>query len=426
MTFAGICNIIHYMNENHSGRELIYRKRLIGNRVKSALIDFPVVIITGARQVGKSTFLEREFPDFKYINLDDFSFLEQAKRDPYSLWVDTDRVIIDEVQKVPELLSMVKISVDRTKREIRFILSGSSNLLLMRGISETLAGRAVYFEMYPMTYGEMIGDLSGKERFISLLKGEKLINQNVEKLDYIPVMFNGFMPPIIHIQETDNIILWWESYIKTYMERDLRELSQIDSLIDFRKVMNSIALRTGSIINQTEIAREVGISQPTVHRYIKLLETSNMLKRVQSYFSNRLKRVIKSPKFFFIDPALSIYLSSYFDKDTLREARELGGFFENMIYLHLLVYSQLLTPKTDIYYWRTTAGKEVDFILEWGNRLFAFEVKLTQNPSYRDINGLLSFMEDYPETIMGILIYTGDTLRYLHSRIIAIPWWWIV
>ncbi|HOL55492.1 MAG TPA: AAA family ATPase, partial [bacterium] len=206
------------MNENHSGRELIYRKRLIGNRVKSALIDFPVVIITGARQVGKSTFLEREFPDFKYINLDDFSFLEQAKRDPYSLWVDTDRVIIDEVQKVPELLSMVKFSVDRTKREIRFILSGSSNLLLMRGISETLAGRAVYFEMYPMTYGEMIGDLSGKERFISLLKGEKLINQNVEKLDYIPVMFNGFMPPIIHIQETDNIILWWESYIKTYME----------------------------------------------------------------------------------------------------------------------------------------------------------------------------------------------------------------
>lgn len=189
----------------------------------------------------------------------------------------------------------------------------------MRGISETLAGRAVYFEMYPMTYGEMIGDLSGKERFISLLKGEKLINQNVEKLDYIPVMFNGFMPPIIHIQETDNIILWWESYIKTYMERDLRELSQIDSLIDFRKVMNSIALRTGSIINQTEIAREVGISQPTVHRYIKLLETSNMLKRVQSYFSNRLKRVIKSPKFFFIDPALSIYLSSYFDKDTLRK-----------------------------------------------------------------------------------------------------------
>ncbi len=156
------------MNDNHSDSELKYRRRWIGEQVKSGIGIFPVVVISGARQAGKSTFLQSEFQDFKYVSLDDLSTLEQARKDPLSLWKDNDRVIIDEAQKAPEVLNAIKLSVDRTKRKKKFLVSGSSNLLLMKRVSETLAGRAVYFEMLPMTYGEMQGSLEGQSNFFAL------------------------------------------------------------------------------------------------------------------------------------------------------------------------------------------------------------------------------------------------------------------
>lgn len=159
------------MNNFHSNRELIYKKRLIGPKIRSAIKTFPVVVITGARQVGKSTFLQNEFADFKYVSLDDFSALKQAKTDPASLWIDADKIIIDEAQKAGEIFAAIKLAVDKSKRKIRFLISGSSNLLLMKGITETLAGRAVYFEMMPMLLEEIRGDLKGKKIF--LIYGKK-------------------------------------------------------------------------------------------------------------------------------------------------------------------------------------------------------------------------------------------------------------
>lgn len=418
------------MNNNHSDNELnykmIYKKRLIGPLVKSAIKSFSVIIISGARQVGKSTFLRNEFPDFKYINLDDFSTLEQAKIDPYSLWIGSDKIIIDEVQKAPEILSAVKLTVDTTNRTMRFLLSGSSNLLLMKNISESLAGRAIYFEMYPFTYGEIIENTSGERNFSLLLKENfKVDDQTLEVIDPLPFIFKGFMPPLIHINNERDILLWWESYIKTYIERDLRDLSQIESLIDFKKVMDSLAIRTGNILNQTGIAQDSGISQPTVYRYIKLLEVSNIIKRVPGYFSSKSKRVFKSPKIFFIDPALAVYLTGYYSKDQLENANEVGRFFETMVFLHLQVYAQLMNPKGNIFYWRAFTGKEVDFVLEQGRKIFIFEVKFTKNPTYNDIKNMQSFIEDHPETVRGILIYAGDSIRWMHSKIVAIPWYWI-
>ena len=148
------------------------------------------------------------------------------------------------------------------------------------------------------------------------------------------------MPPLMNLTPGNDILLWWEGYIKTYLERDLRELSQVESLVDFRRVLESLAIRTGTILNQTEISRDTGVSQPTVHRYIKLLEVSNLIKRVPAYYSSRTQRITKSSKTFFIDPGLSIYLSGYHDEDSLRKAREWGNFFETMIFLHLKVLSE--------------------------------------------------------------------------------------
>lgn len=412
------------MNKNHSNHELKYKKRLIGDKIKKAIDSFPVVVLTGARQVGKSTFLKEEFPDFKYLNLDEFTVLEQAKIDPYSLWIGAEKVIIDEVQKCPEILLAIKNTVDKTQRKIKFILSGPSNLLLMKEISESLAGRAIYFEMFPMTYREITGNIE-KINFLRLWKDDFIEEETLGKINPIPFILKGFMPPLLYINDLDSILLWWEGYIKTYLERDLRDLSQIENLVDFRKLMSVLAPRTGNIINQTEIARDIGLSQPTVYRYLKLLEILNIIRRVPAYFSSRIKRVIKSPKIFFIDPALCAYLSEYHDEETIKNARELGNFFETMVFLHLQVYSELLNPKGKLYYFRSISGKEVDFILEWRRKLLAFEVKLTENPTIKDIKNLIDFIEENPDSIRGVLIYTGDSIKYLHSKVIAIPWWWL-
>ncbi len=414
------------MNENHSKGEFIYKRRWIGPSVRAAVATFPVVVITGARQVGKSTFVRNEFPEFKYINLDDFPAYQQAKSDPSSLWMGHDRIILDEAQRAPEIFGAIKSSVDQSQRKIRFLLSGSSNLLLMRSISETLAGRAVYFEMMPMSYGEMYGDGQGFQNLANLFDpAYEAKGLDGELIDPLPYLIKGFMPPLLNLTNKSDVLLWWEGYVKTYLERDLRELSQVESLIDFRKVLEGAALRTGNLLNQTEISRDTGVSQPTVSRYVKLLEVSNIVSRVPAYYSSRVKRTVKSPKIFFVDPGLSIYLAKYHDEDSLGKGRELGSFFETLVYLHLKIFSELLVPKASLYYWRTTTGKEVDFILEHGRKLLAFEVKLTPNPTLGDIKNLLTFIEENPNTLRGVLIHAGKSIRWLHSKVLAVPWTWI-
>ncbi len=411
------------LNENHSSREWKYKQRWLSSVVKEAIQRFPVVVITGARQVGKSTFLIHEFKDYKYINLDEFDYLQQSKTDPLSLWAHSDRIIIDEAQRAPELFSYIKTTVDRYKFKKRFILSGSSNLLLMKNITETLAGRAVYLDMYPMTVPEAEG-ISNPGNFWALLKGRTIKEQQTNPKDHLFYLLKGHMPALLFLEDLRSILMWWEGYIKTYLERDLRELSQIDSLIDFRRLLELLGPRTATIVNQTELARDTGISQPTVSRYLKLLEITNIVVRLPAYFSSRPKRLIKSPKIFFIDPALAVYLSGYHDIESLSKARELGQFFETMIFLHLRVLSELMVPRGRLYYWRTSSGKEVDFVLEHGRDLYAFEVKHTSNPTVRNAKNLIEFLDLYPQTKRAFLLHTGTQIRYLHSKILALPWWW--
>ncbi|MGA1842747.1 MAG: ATP-binding protein [bacterium] len=179
-------------------------------------------------------------------------------------------------------------------------------------------------------------------------------------------------------------------------------------------------------LNQTEVSRDSGISQPTIFRYLKLLEISNIINRVPAYYRNRTKRIIKSPKIFFIDSGLCIYLSGYYDMDSLMKARELGNFFETMMYMHIKIATELMIPKANIYYWRATTGKEVDFVIEHGKNLLAIEIKLLRNPSFNDTKNLLTFFQEYPSMVRGLLIHSGNSIKWLHSKILAVPWWWLL
>ena len=414
------------MNENYSAPELIYKKRWMAKEVAAAIEIFPVVVLTGARQVGKSTLLQNEFPDFRYVSFDDHRILQQAKSDPQILWKGAEKIIIDEAQRLPEVFSAIKLAVDSSQRRLRFLISGSANLLLMEKVSETLAGRAVYFELLPMSHGEMTGKEDAFQNFLNLWNDDlEIKEQKKDATDPLPLILRGFMPPLLTLDNPRQISLWWEGYVRTYLERDLRQLSQVDSLIDFRKVVESFALRTGCMMKQTDVARDTGVSQSTVFRYLKLMEVSNIVSRVPAFYVNRTSQIKKTPKLYFVDPALSVYLSGYFDEDTLRKGRELGNFFETMIFLHLRILTELMTPKGKIYFWQTTGNKEVDFVIEHGRKLLAFEVKMTDNPGYNDYKNLLLFLEAYPQTVRGVLLYTGSEIRWLHSRVIAIPWNWL-
>jgi predicted AAA+ superfamily ATPase len=404
--------------------EIHYIKRRISSRVREAIGKFPVVVITGARQVGKSTMLQNEFGDFAYLTMDDYEVLEKARLDPQSLWKGNDHIIIDDAQKLPSLFNAIKLAVDTNKKK-HFILSGSSNLLLMEKVTESLAGRALYFDLLPMTHGEAEGKLS-PVNFMRLWDGKQVEpEQTVKDVPSLAVMLRGFMPSVLPMKNHSDVLLWLEGYVRTYLERDLRALSQVESLVDFRKVMQTLALRTGNILNQADVAKDSGISHPTTHRYIKLLEISNIIHRVPGFFSSRGKRIVKSPKVYFIDPSLSIFLSGYFDEESLASSRELRGYFETLVHLHIRALCEIMQPRANIHYWRTMNGKEVDFVLEHGKKLLALEVKMTDNPTAYDIKNLLLFLDEHPETVRGVLVHAGVTVKWLHSKIIAVPWWWL-
>jgi len=402
-----------------------YHERWLTPLLQSVIRDHPIIVLTGARQVGKSTLLlnAEPFRSWRFHTLDDFDTLEQARSNPESLWAGTNQVVLDEVQKAPELLLAVKKTVDRHPGKYQFVLSGSANLLLMKQVSESLAGRAIYFVLDPMSIGEMRSQPQ-PDILVRILNGEfpeeGLLPADLP--DAAESILRGFMPPLLNLDSSQAWTRWWDGYVATYLERDLRQVAQIDALLDFRRVMELAALRSGQLINQSELARDARLSQPTTHRYLNLLETTHLFDRLPAYAASRTTRLLKSPKAFFNDPALAVFLSGYYEIEDLLKAREYGAYFETFIYHHLRILTRLMTPSGRLYFWRTLDGNEVDFVLEHGRRLLAVEVKLTDNLGYRDTAGLRFFLDKHPKASGGLLVYGGTEIKRMDEKIAAIPW----
>jgi uncharacterized protein len=411
---------------NNSYSPLInYLPRWITPLLVKALDDVPVLVLTGARQVGKSTLLlnEKPFNDFRFLSMDDYDVLRQANDRPQALWAGTDRVILDEVQKTPSLLTAVKQEVDRAPGRTKFVLSGSANLLLMKQVNESLAGRAIYHVLDPLTLGE-INQTAPPDLILKILAGEWPKEGSVSEplMDALPSIQRGLMPALLQLKSASSWVRWWDGYVATYLERDLRQVAQIDALVDFRRLMELLALRSGQMLNQSDLARDAGLSQPTTHRYLNLLETTHLFERVPAYTVNRTTRMLKAPKVYWNDTGLAVFLAGYFQEEDLRKAREIGNFIESFIYHHLRALAQLMTPPARLYNWRTQAGQEVDFVMEYGRKVLAIEVKQTSRPGYGDTIGLKLFMADHPDAVGGLLLHCGQDIRWLGERILAVPW----
>jgi len=423
--------IIHAMND-------WILPRAVAPSLEAALRVMPAVVVAGARQTGKST-LARAIgpagtvsgiepagrPGRRYMSLDDLDVLDLARRDPDALVHRSPPITLDEVQREPDLLSAVKREIDRERRPGRFLLTGSANLLLMRRVSESLAGRASYLTLWPMTRREQLGlgECGIWERLIAAPDRDWLDVLAADaggREDWRPLARRGGFPfPAVHLGSSEEQAIWFDGYVRTYLERDLQTLSSIDSLPDFRRLMRAACLRIGTIVNQTRLGRDIGMKQPTVHRYLNLLETSYLLVRVPAYSVNRTKRLIKSPKLYWGDTGLAMHLS--------REVEARGAHLENLVLQDLLVWRDSRPAPAEVLHWRATTGEEVDFVVETGDSLLPIEVKATKRPRLADAANLRTFRREYGQAARsGLLLHGGDSVEWLTPEVLATPWWLLV
>ena len=383
----------------------------------------PAVVVTGARQTGKSTLAQKLTPGSRrFFTLDDLDVLDAARRDPEALVGGSQPVTIDEVQREPDLLHAVKLAIDRQRQPGQFLLTGSANLLLMRQVSESLAGRASYMTLWPMTRREQQGVGRGGLWDELLEARDEDWPDRIAAHPALPEDWRllarrgGFPSPALHLESDRDRAVWFDGYVRTYLERDLQGLSAISALPDFRRLMRAACLRMGQLVNQAELGRDVALPQPTVHRYLNLLETSYLLVRLPAYAVNRTKRLIKSPKVYWGDTGVALHLT--------QEEEPRGAHLENLVLHDLLTWRDSRLDRAEVFYWRTTIGEEVDFVIEAGDRLLPIEVKATARPRLRDITNLRTFRAEYGERARaGLLLHAGEMLDWIAPDVLAVPWW---
>jgi predicted AAA+ superfamily ATPase len=406
-----------------------FKPRLLTSKLKLARKVMPVVAITGARQTGKTTLVQSLDPKIPYYTLDDLGILEQAEKSPETLLLQRP-VTIDEVQRAPALLSAVKREVDKLRKPGDFLLTGSANLLLMKGVSESLAGRAVYFDLPPFCPVEWL------EKKDPLRPLDKLFEDNFDlkkdwpegKGDFPKWLLKGGFPSAIENDSDKERSVWFSAYTQTYLERDLRQLSEVSSLSDFQRLMRIAAQRTGKIINQADLARDAALSHPTAHRYLNLLETGCLLSRLAPYASNLTTSMVKSPKLLWTDCGLAASLAGISDRASLKKRDDLGFWLEQAIFQTLQVWKAIDTDKRRLYFWRDKNSNEVDFILEQEGELVALELKTASSVGPSDAKGLVAFREALKKQKVlkrSIVLHGGDTGRQLGDDLFALPWGWM-
>ena len=350
-----------------------YYKRELESLLKKALKQFPVILITGARQTGKSTLLQHLLKKYTYVTLDDPIIREKAKKDPKKFLSQFKEVVIDEIQYAPELLSYIKMNVDKKRQKMgQYILTGSQIFQVMQGVSETLAGRIAIFHLYPFS-------------FLEIPNGKKtdLFLQNQ--------MIKGFYPQFF-IQKDLVPSLWQGSYLSTYLERDIRNLKSIADLSLFQKFIQMLSYRCGRLLNISELSKKIGISQPTIKSWLSILESTYVIYLLKPFYKNMTSRVIKSPKIYFIDTGILCHLLGISNKAELAKSEDKGFIFENMCISEALKRTSFSLNKKQLYFYRNANQDEVDLVIDEGGKLKCFEIKYTKKVNKNMTKSLSHFI----------------------------------
>ena len=396
-----------------------YKPREISKVLTEALENMPVVVLSGMRQIGKSTLLlnQPELCGRKYMTFDDFGVLEAARRNPEELIAGEEPLTIDEAQKYPELLNVIKREVDKKRKPGRFLLSGSANFLLLKKVAESLAGRAVYLTLHPFTHREIQGVTKEIPSMVYFLEKGIFPKRNVKPMSGPEIMKGGM--PSVCLKEVKNPSIWFRGYEQTYLERDIRALSQVADLVSFRHLLQLVALRNTNVLNISELARDAKLNVVTTSRYLSLMETSFILSRMPPYLGNRSSRLIKSPKIYLSDTGLASYLSGIKSLDLNETLR--GTFLENYVAQNLEGIFSAHYPDAKVTHWNIQGRYEVDFIVEIGVETIAIEVKNGSRWQERDLTGIKAYLSSSKGCRAAILAYNGNDVVKLEDRIWAVP-----
>jgi len=345
------------------------------------------IVVTGARQVGKTTFIEHEVPDIPKIELDDKLTLEMAKNSTEEFMeLNPPPVFIDEVQYAPEIFPYIKMIVDKSKKKGQYFLSGSQPFRLMKNISESLTGRAGILTMHGLSMREINNEdwnkpfLPTKEYLLERKKNH--IETSVKEV--WNVIWRGSYPEL-HEKPDYPWDIFYSDYLKTYLERDIRDLARVGDEMQFLQFLRIIAARTGQILNLSDIAKEVQISVPTVKHWISILETSGIIYLLLPYHNNFNKRVVKSPKIYFTDTGLSCYLARWNSPESLMTGAMNGAYFETFV-INEIIKSYINDGKeVELYFFRDSNGAEIDLLIYENGTLYPLEIKCTSEPNHKMI-----------------------------------------
>lgn len=384
-----------------------YIHREIEGALKIAAEQSPAVIITGPRQSGKTTLLSHLFlKDHRYISLDDPNLRLMARDEPGIFFENyPPPVIIDEIQYAPQLFSYIKLLIDKNRdAKGQFLLTGSQTFPLMANVSDSLAGRIAVLTLLSLSYLEQFQQAPLKE--LNILKKR--------------VLTGGF--PEVVKNEDINLDLWFSGYLQTYLERDVRQLRQIGELSDFARFLQLLASLSGQILNLSNLSRDLGVAVNTVKAWLAVLEATKQIILVQPFYINKGKRLIKSPKLYFLDTGLLCYLSGITSTEQVFKGVSAGPLFETVV-LSEIIRCFYNRGKIDrIFWWRTSSGSEVDFIIEDKGKIIPIEVKLSSKANKQMAKGLISFCELFDSLVdMAFLVNLSEEPLKIDKKITSIP-----
>jgi len=405
-----------------------YFKRYAEQKLKRLAENFSAVLVNGSRQVGKSTLLKHVFPEAREILFDPYFDEYRVKEDP-DLFLNNfpPPLILDEVQYVPELLSAIKRRLEKDKSPGMYLMSGSQNLMVLKTVSESMAGRVAILNLEAMSIGELYGSdntTGWLNKYIEdpfsllLLKSNEHAGGSM-----VRNMWRGGLPGII--EKPDDLVPdYMKAYVETYLERDIRVMGNVQDLADFRRFLELSAALTSQEINNSEFGRELGYSGKTAGKWLGLLQNTYLWRENQPYHGNTIKRISKKPKGYFSDTGLICYLLRISSPESLISSTMLGSIFETWVLNEITrqIINLPLSPR--IYHWRTNGGAEVDIILEIDGKFYPIEAKSTTRLGKNDIRGIKAFRDTYSTAhiMPGLVVYAGDKLFRIDDNTIAIPW----
>jgi len=397
-----------------------YVPRALATTLRRAMRTFPAVLVTGPRQTGKTTLLRAEFGDsHHYVSLERPDVRDVARDDPVGFLADAgERVILDEIQYAPELLHYIKDDIDVHRQPGRWLLTGSQDFALMRGVSQTLAGRIAVLHLDPLAVSEVLG-AAAPTSLGDLLEGLcRDPGNDVPEFDLADWLHRGAWPEPRLNPEVDRD-LWMQSYVQTYLERDLRNMERVSDLETFRAFFSLVCASTGQVLNLARLGRDAGVSAPTARRWLNLLVTSRLVVLLPPYHRNFGKRIRKSPKLHVIDPGLASWMLGYRTTEAIMNGPALGALTESAVVAELTKISHQGGGAARLHHWEGLSA-EVDVVADVDGRLYGIEVKATRTPTARHADNLARWCE--LTGAQGILACRTDRARPLGRGIRAAPW----